>query len=315
VSRVDRRRFVQQALCLSAGLSVVASLSQAAAPRGAAAVSLTTTPLGAGLWCIAGGGGNVVVLDSPAGVLLVDGGSPEHSGQVLKQVRALTGKARVHTLFNTHWHWDQTGSNPALGSAGTRIIAHENTRLWLSTDVDSKWEGRQYKRLSPKAWPNQSFYTTGMLEFGGERIEYGYLGQAHTDGDIFVHLRNADVLVVGDVLAVGRYPVIDYCTGGWIGGMVTAAQTLLARCNAGTKLVPGMGAVQNRDDLEAQHAMLGDLKQKLSRLLAQGMSVQDMIDARPTADYDAKWGDPRLFIANVWPGLVQRARELGVSIV
>jgi len=315
VSRVDRRQFVRQALCLGAGLGGVAALSRAAATREAPTQPLITTPLASGLWLIGGGGGNVLVLDSPSGVLLVDGGSPARSAQLLGQVRALTGKAQVHTLFNTHWHWDQTGSNLALGSAGARIIAHENTRLWLTTDVDSKWEGRQYRRLSPKAWPNQTFYTTGMLEFGGEHIEYGHLGQAHTDGDIFVHLRNADVLVAGDVLAAGRYPVIDYCTGGWIGGMVTAAQTLLERCNAGTRLIAGQGAVQSREELKAQHVMLADLKQKLSHLLAQGMSVQDMIDAKPTADYDAKWGDPQRFIANVWPGLVARARELGVSIV
>lgn len=298
---------------MGAGLSA-ASWAHAAS-RSADLAPLSVASLGGGLWLISGGGGNVVVFDSPAGVLLVDGGSPGRSGDVLKQVRALTGKPQVHTLFNTHWHWDQTGSNPALGNAGARIIAHENTRLWLSTDVDSKWEQRLYQRLPPKAQPNQTFYTTGMLEFGSERIEYGQLGQAHTDGDIFVHFRNADVLVVGDVLAVGRYPIIDYCTGGWIGGMVTAAETLLTRCGPNTRLIPGLGAVQTGADLTAQHAMLNDLKQKLSRLLAQGMSVQDMIDAKPTRDYDAKWGDPKLFIANVWPGLVQRARELGVSIV
>ena len=310
---MDRRQFVQQALCVGAGVTTGA-LAHSAAARDKAE-PLSVTALGSGLSLIRGAGGNVVVFDSPAGVLLVDGGSPEHSSELLKQVRALTGKAQVHTLFNTHWHWDQTGSNPALGKAGARIIAHENTRLWLSTDVDSKWERRRYQRLPPKAQPNQTFYTTGVLEFGGERIEYGQLGQAHTDGDIFVHFRSADVLVAGDVLAAGRYPIIDYCTGGWIGGMVTAAEALLARCSAATKLIGGRGGVQGSEDLKSQHAMLADLKTRLSRLLAQGMSVQDMLDAKPTRDYDAKWGDPTLFIGNVWPGLVYRARELGVSIV
>src|SRR5690348_4524371 len=256
---MQRRQFIQQALCVGAGLGAFSVTSRAAASRGKAS-PLAVTPLGGGLSLIGGAGGNVVVFDSPAGVLLVDGGSPERSGDVVKQVRALTGKAQVHTLFNTHWHWDQTGSNQALGNAGARIIAHENTRLWLSTDVDSKWEHRQYKRLPSKAQPNQTFYTTGSFDFGGERIEYGHLGQAHTDGDIFVHFRNADVLVAGDVLAAGRYPVIDYCTGGWIGGMVTAAQTLLARCNATTKLIAASGTVQNREQLAAQQVMLNDLK-------------------------------------------------------
>src|SRR6185369_13336316 len=253
---MDRRQFMQRALGAGAAMASVASLSQAAARAAAPAVNLATTSLGGGISLISGGGGNVVVFDSSAGVLMVDGGSPAASAEVLKQVRQFTGKPQVHTLFNTHWHWDQTGSNFALGSAGARIIAHENTRLWLSTDVNSKWEQRRYPRQPAKALPNQTFYTTGALEFGGEHIEYGYLMQAHTDGDLFVHFRNADVLVVGDVLTVGRYPLIDYCTGGWIGGMATAAQTLLARCTASTRIVAGTGAVAGREKLAAEQAML-----------------------------------------------------------
>jgi len=234
---------------------------------------------------------------------------------VLKAVRELTGKSQVHTLFNTHWHWDQTGSNAVLGAAGTRIIAHENTRLWLSTDVDSKWEGRKYGRLPVKARPSKTFYTTGQLDFGGESIEYGYLFQAHTDGDIFVHFKKANVLVAGDVLSVGRYPVIDYITGGWIGGMATAAQQLAARCDDRTQVIPGTGPVQARADLATEQAMLVEVRTRLSKLLAQGMSIREMLDAAPTRDLDAKWGDPQLFIANTWQGLIRRTGELGVSIV
>jgi len=307
---MNRRELLQASLLAGAALTPLRRTFAAGA--GAA---LSVEPLGGSLHLIRGGGGNVTVFDSPEGVLLVDGGSPEGSAAVLEAVQKLTGKSKVHSLFNTHWHWDQTGSNRRLGPAGTRIIAHENTRLWLSTDVDSRWEQRRYTRLPVNAQPSQTFYTTGALDFGGEHIEYGYLFQAHTDGDIYVHFRNANVLVVGDVLAVGRYPIMDYCTGGWIGGAVTATQALIARSDAATKIIPGTGPVQARPQLEAEYAMLNDLKLKLSKLLAQGMSVQDMIDAAPTRDYDGAWGDPVLFIRTVWPGLVQRARELGVSIV
>jgi cyclase len=272
-------------------------------------------PLADGLSVIMGGGGNVTVFESPQGVLLVDGGSRERSAEVLKLVKARTGATRIHTLFNTHWHWDQTGSNLALGRAGTHIIAHENTRLWLSTEVDSKWQQRIYPRLPPKARPNQTFYTTGSLTLGGETIDYGYLPQAHTDGDIYVMFKKANVLVAGDVMSVGAYPVLDYCTNGWIGGMANATQTLLGVCDPNTRIIPGSGPAQTRSDLDAEHSMLVALRLKLSQLLAQGMSVQDMLAAAPTRDFDARWGDPALFIANAWPGLVQRSRELGVSIV
>ena len=252
---------------------------------------------------------------APEGVLLVDGGSPERSGDVLRLVHDRTGGAPVKVLFNTHWHWDQTGSNRSLGPQGTRIIAHENTRLWLGTEVDSKWEHRLYPPLPEKARPNETFYTQGTLTFGGERIDYGYLPQAHTDGDIYVFLRDANVLVAGDVAARGAYPILDYSTNGWVGGMANATQTLLDLAGADTRIVPGSGEVLTRSDLLEEHGMLVTLKQRLSKLLAQGMSVQDMIAAAPTRDFDAQWGDPKLFIANAWPGLVARSRELGVSIV
>jgi cyclase len=277
--------------------------------------ALTVTPITDRISLISGGGGNVTVFNSPEGVLMVDGGSPERSADVLRLVKKSTGTSKVHTLFNTHWHWEQTGSNQALGRAGTRIMAHENTKLWLTAEVNSKWQNRTFKPLPKQALPTQTFYTTGTLDFGGEQIEYGYLAQAHTDGDIYVYFRNANVLVASDVLSVGSYPIIDYTTNGWIGGLLNATQTLLNISKDDTRFVPGLGPVCTRADVEDENKMLATMRQRLAKLLAQGMSAQDMIAAAPTADFDAKWGDPKLFIANAWPGLVARARELGVSIV
>ncbi len=304
---MDRRVFLTQVLPAAAtGLSLSAH---------AADDNLAVTALTDRLSLVSGGGGNVVVFNTPEGVLLVDGGSPELSAQVLAKVRALTGSAKVHTLFNTHWHWDQTGANPALGASGTQIIAHENTRLWLSTDANVKWQKRVYPRLAAQARPGKTFYTTGSLDFGGERIDYGYLPQAHTDSDIYVYFRTANVMVAGDVLSVGRYPVIDYSTGGWIGGLAEATRQLLQLGGEQTRYIPGTGPVMSRADLQAERDMLVTVQQRLAKLLAQGMSVTDMIAAAPLKDLEAQWGDPSLIIANAWPGLVARARELGVSIV
>ncbi len=234
---------------------------------------------------------------------------------MLKTVKKLTGNSKVHTLFNTHWHWDQTGSNRKLGSAGTRIISHENTKLWLTTDVDVKWQKRVYQPLPKEALPNKTIYTKESLDFGGEKIEFGYLPQAHTDGDIYVYFRNANVLVAGDVAAAGAYPVIDYCTNGWIGGLGNGVQALFDLSNDSTKVVPGLGGVMSRADLKTEAEMLATMKTRLAKLLAKGTSAQDMINAAPTGEYDTRWGDPKLFIANSWPGLVARSRELGVAIV
>jgi cyclase len=313
--RMDRRDFLRGASAAAAVGAVARAVARDPARAASPVSALTIEELSPGLGLIRGAGGNVVVLDSPDGVLMVDGGSPDRAADVLELVKRRTGKPRVQVLFNTHWHWTHTGANRTLGPAGTRIIAHENTRLWLGTTVDCKWEHRVYPPLPPKARPSQSFYTTGTLAFGGEQIDYGYLPQAHTDGDIYVRFRHANVLVAGDVVSVGAYPVPDYCTAGWIGGTVAATEALIGLADADTRIVPGAGPIQRRADVEKEHAMLATVKQRLSELLAQGGSVQDMIAAAPTREFDAEWGDPRLFIANCWPGLVARAGELGVHIV
>jgi glyoxylase-like metal-dependent hydrolase (beta-lactamase superfamily II) len=310
---VNRRLFLSAVVPATGAALVLPHWSLAAGRKEASA--LTVADLTDRLFVISGGGGNVTVFNSPEGVLLVDGGSPERSAEVLRLVKKRTGTSKIHTLFNTHWHWDQTGSNETLGKAGTRIIAHENTRLWLTTDVDVKWQNRVFKPLPKKAQPNETIYTNATLQFGGEEIAYGHLPQAHTDGDLYIYFKNANVLAASDVASSGAYPVIDYCTNGWIGGLVNATQTLLGLSNENTRIVAGLGPTLTRADLEAEHAMLAAMKTRLSKLLAQGMSVQDMLDAAPTREFDAKWGDPTLFISNAWPGMVQRARELGVSIV
>ena len=128
-----------------------------------------------------------------------------------------------------------------LGKAGAKIIAHENTKQYLGAEIYVDWQNRTYKPLPPQALPNQTFYTSGKMTFGAERIEYGHLGQAHTDAAIYVFFPASNVLVAGDALSVGKYPIADYTTGGWLGGLIAANKTLLGLANAETRIVPGVG--------------------------------------------------------------------------
>lgn len=272
---------------------------------------LTTNRLGERLLVIAGAGGNVVVLDSPEGVLMVNGGAAERSGELLKMVGEQAGGRRVHTLVNTDWHAEHTGSNEPLGQAGARILAHEHTKLYLREEMFVDWQNRRYKPLPAKALPTETFLTSAKMTFGGERVECGHLGQAHTDGDIYVFFPGPNVLVAGDVLSVGAYPIADYTSGGWLGGLVTATKTLLDLANAETRIVPGVGAVQMRGDLQAQYEMLGAMRDRLGKMMRQGMGAPDMIAAGATKDFDAKWGSPDLFVSTAYKGLWLHVRELG----
>jgi len=263
------------------------------------------------LTLLRGGGGNIVVLSNSEGLLLVDGTLPERASDLMKFLDERFKGQRVAAAFNTDWHLEHTGSNETLRKAGTKIIAHENTKLWIGADFVSDWQNKRYKPRPSAAFPTETFYTTGKMTFGGEPVEYGYMAQAHTDGDIYVFFPKQNVLVAGDVLAVGQYPILDYVTGGWIGGLQNANAALLKIVNAETRIVPGSGPVQTRADLQAQADMCNAMRDRLVKLMRQGMGPQDMIAAAPTKEFDAKWGNPELFIRNAYRGMWGHVRELG----
>jgi len=260
---------------------------------------------------ISGAGSNVLAVIGSDGVLMVDGGLKERSAELLKLVAEQSGARPVQTLFNTHWHLEHTGSNEALGKAGAKIIASENTKLWLGTEIDVGWQKKTYEPSPKAALPNQTFYNSGKMTFGKEQVEYALMPQAHTDGDIYVFFPGPNILVAGDVVSVGSYPILDYTTGGWIGGMVNAQRTLLQLINMDTRILPGSGPVQTKADLQALNEMCNTLRDRLVKLMKQGMGPKEMIAAKPTKEFDEKWGDPELFIANAYRGLWGHVRELG----
>ena len=255
-----------------------------------------TTQLADNLFLLTGAGANVVARTGSDGVLLVDGGLAERASDLAQAVSALRGAKPVHTLFNTHWHPEQTGSNVALGRAGATIIAHENTRLWLTTDITRPWENRTFRPLPKEALPNKTFYDRDVLTVDGERVEYGYMLQAHTDGDIYVFFPKSNVLVIGDVISGNGWPFIDWWTGGWINGVVSGLETLLKVATDQTKVVAGQGPVLTKADLETQHKMFGNISQRLRTFMFGGKNVDDAIAAQPTKEYNDRMGDPKDFI-------------------
>ena len=247
------------------------------------------------------GEANVVAHTGAGGVLLVDGCSAGASDALMKAVASLPGGGPVHTIFNTHWHPEQTGSNDALGQAGKTIVAHENTRLWLTTDVTWPWNGKRFKRLPKIAQPNKTFYTTGKLDSG---IQYGHIPDAaHTDGDLYVYFPRQNVLAVGDVISGQGWPVVDYTTGGWIGGIVGGLQRVQALANEETRIVPGRGPVLGMKDVKAQAEMYGTIYDRLSTLLNRGRGPGEAVAAQPTKEFDARMGNSEEFVRRAFESL------------
>ena len=296
-------------------IGATAGLLAARWPRFAGAQAgggaLTSTDLGSDLVLVEGAGANVLALASGEGLLLVDGGSEGRAAALQGTLAQRWPGRAVAIAFNTNWRTEHTGANAALRDAGATVMAHENTKLWLGGDFFVDWEDRHYAPQPATMLPNKTFYSSGKVDLGGRNVEYWHLPRAHTDGDVAVFLPDANVLVASDLLSVGRYPVPDYATGGWIGGLIDATQKLLDSTDARTRIVAAAGGVYGRAELEAQLTLCKAVAQKTAEAFRTGMSFADFVASKPTASFDAKWGDPQLFLRLVYKGGFAHLRELG----
>ena len=261
---------------------------------------------------IDGGGTNVVVFTSAEGVILVDSGAPKSGDKVMA---ALGSNAKVQTLFNTHYHVDQTANNEMFAAAGAKIIAHEHTRQWMSTDYWVPEEDR-YERARPKAaQPTDTFRTTGSLKAGTEQIDYGHLPLAHTDGDIYVFFKTANVLAAGDVASPLRDPSLDYFTGAWIGGRVDAMDTILKLSNEQTRIVPASGPVMTRAEFKAERDMMEEVRSRIWKQTLKGDSPTDMLEGGVLKGLARTWKDPYKFLYDASRGMFAHHNKLDPSVV
>lgn len=299
---VDRRAVLRGAL----GAAVAAALR----PAFADSIAITGE-----LSLIGGLGGNIVALATGDGAVLVDSGRAEASDTLLATVEGATGAGRVHTLFNTHWHLDQIGGNETLGRAGANIVAHEKTRARLAVGYYLPDEDRYRQPLAVQAQPTESFYTTGSTTIGGRRIEYGYLLEAHTDGDAYVYFRDANVIAVGDAIAPHRDVELDWWGGGWLGGRIDSLKHLLAITDARTQFVPTYGAPVGRAEVQAEHDMCVLLYERLFERIRKGETNEDMLSAGIMEGTGRTWSDPAKFVHDAHKGFWGHNNTLSHDIV
>lgn len=293
-------------LCGMTSAFTVILLLSAARLAWSAAGDLAVTSLTDSLSLITGAGANVLVLETPDGLALVDSGAPEQADELLSFIDETFDGAPIRVLFNTHWRLEHTGANEIIAQRGATIIAHENTRLWMGAEYYVEWERKNYTPRSETALPTDTFYSSDpqplSYELGGYRIEYGHLAAAHTDGDIYVRFVDDDVIAVGDVLAVGSFPMLDYSTGGWIGGAQSATALLLELAGPSTQIIAGEGASQSRGALEAQLEMLDTFRDRIGSRMNEGKSVEEVLAEDVNEGYEAL-PDPKRFVSNAYNGL------------
>ena len=285
-----RRGFLKTA---AAGLAAPYALAQG--PK------ITSAPLGENLYLLTGAGANVVVNTGADGVLMVDGGLAQNAAALAQAVAALPKGGPVRTLFNTHWHPEQTGSNLSLGQAGATIIAQENTRLWLQQNITWPWNHQTFQKFSKAAQPNKTFYDKGALDSG---IRYGYIPDAaHTDGDLYVYFPQQNVLAVGGVAYGQGWPEVDWWTGGWIGGIVGGLQRVQTIANKDTKIVPAVGPVLSFAEIAEQATMYGTIYDRLYQMINKGRGPSEGVAAKPAKEFEDKMGNADEFIRRSFESL------------
>jgi cyclase len=262
-----------------------------------------------------GGGSNVLAFSAGDGLVLVDSGAPKSGDQVMAALKNVAATAKVQTLFNTHYHLDQTGNNELFAAAGAKIIAHQRTLEWMSTDYWVPAEERYEKARSKAARPTETFLTTGSLKAGNEQIDYGYLTLAHTSGDIYVYFKNANVLAVGDVASPQRDPALDYFTGAWIGGRVDAMDILLALANEQTRIVPAYGPVMTRAEFKTERDMMEEVRARLFKQVREGDGPKDMLEEGVLKGLARTWKDPYKFLYDAAKGCWAHEDKLDANVV
>ena len=309
---IDRRQLLTGVVGgLLGGLAVP---RRGTALQAGAAQPVGLLPLTDRLSLITSGGTNVLALSTAEGLVVVDSGAPELRDAFMGSLRQLSG-GRVATLFNTHWHTENTGANEILRQGGATIVAHENTRLWMATPTWLPDEDR-YRQPRPKdAHPTKTFYVDGSMNAGNERIDYGYLIEAHTSGDIYIFFRDSNVIAVGDVASPVQDPELDYLTGAWIGGRVDAMDRLLALSDEKTRIVPGFGQVMSRAELKVERDVMKTIYDRTVDRVRQGDYVDDMLKSGVMNGLARTWKDPRRFLYAVHKGLWAHHNKLDHNVV
>ena len=278
---------------LASGLVALAVI---ASPASAADIS--SQQVADGVWLFQGAGANVVAVSDGRNLLVVDGGLEENSRDLYEAIREATGARVISTLINTHWHPEQTGLNALAAESGATIIAHDQTLMYLSNTVTAPrlYGERRIPPMDPAARPNQVSRYGGELEIAGQRVQYGYLPAAHTNGDFYVFLPDSNVLVAGGAVGSNSWPVIDIHNGGIVGGLVQAHETLAEIVNDDTVVIAAEGPPITGADLKRHRDMYRQFFRDISFLMNEGMGYDDVVVINPLQGHEDEFGDPSVFL-------------------
>ncbi|HEU4557382.1 MAG TPA: MBL fold metallo-hydrolase [Longimicrobium sp.] len=272
-------------------------------------VQVRSQPVAGNVYMLTARGGNIGALATDDGVILVDDQFAPLTARIQAAVRAITPRP-IRFLVNTHWHGDHTGGNENFGRAGVLIMAHHNVRQRMSTEQFIEMINQRVPPSPAGALPVVTFGEDVTFHLGGEEVHAFHVPPAHTDGDVIVHFRRANVIHAGDNYFNGAYPLVDVSSGGSLEGVIGAVDSILARSNEQTRIIPGHGRLSNAAELREYRQMLITVRDRITAAIRAGKTVQQLQAERPLADLDARWGTgfvkPDMMIAISYASLSRR---------
>jgi cyclase len=250
---------------------------------------IKTTDLGNRIYVLEGEGGNITVAVADDGAIVIDSQFAPLYGKIRAAIAAITDKP-VRYLVITHFHRDHTGGAEAFGRDGATIVAHESVKTRMETGTRNGLTGNVVPPAPPIALPKETYKDSMTLRLQGRIAELHHSANVHTDGDTYVYFPDANVLATGDFVFFGRYPNIDFAYGGSIDGMIRGVDELLNFARENTTIVPGHGPVGNKIMMREYREMLVVARDRIQKLKAAGKSEDEVVAAKPNADYDARYG-------------------------
>lgn len=243
-------------------------------------VDYTVTDLGGGIYRLEAAGGNIGLSVGEDGAFLIDAQYAPLAPELKAAIAGVTDKP-VKFLLNTHWHGDHIGGNAAMAATGAIIMAHDNVRARMAAPGP--------KRASAEALPMVTYSDATTFHLNGQTIRAFHFSNAHTDGDTIVHFPDANIIHAGDILFNGLYPYIDLGSGGTIDGYIAAMELLVTMADDDTPIIAGHGPLGDKAAVQRSLDMLKDAKARVAKLIAEGLSREEILAADPLSDYHDDW--------------------------
>ena len=335
---MTKTRLLHLAAVACAGIAGTIFAQQNRTPQPPQPTPVEIVPVRGHIYMLAGAGGNITLSVGSDGVLTVDSGLAQNADRVLAAINQLSQQLDIQGqplksfpppkpirfIINTHVHADHTGGNEVLGKAGktftggnvsgdiadaaegAAIMAHENVLNRMSAPTGSQATSPQ------SAWPTETYFKDQMKLshfFNGEGVRLVHMPKAHTDGDSLVYFRESDVLSTGDIFTTTGYPFIDLERGGSIQGEIDALNYILDlvipefRTEGGTLIVPGHGRIADTADVAYYRDMVTIVRDRIQTYIKKGMTLDQVKAAKPTQDWDPRYGSGDRFVESVFRSL------------